>query len=87
MADDLPEVLKPTWFGKASRKDVSKKEIKEAEKEISNNPDYAKNGWTPEQLAIYFKERKAAQSNTVLYRKKPKPTRTNGRHNPHRWRK
>ena len=51
------------------------------------DPDYEKNGWTPEKLAIYFKERKESQSNAVLYRRVGKPKRTKGWHNAHQWRR
>ena len=79
-------ISRPAWFGKVTGRSVSKAELKDAKEHIEEEPDYARNGWTPETLAIYFKERKTAQSNTVLHRKRIKPTRTKGWHNAHRWR-
>ncbi len=83
----LAEISRPTWWGKATGKSISEAELKDAREHIEEDPDYARNGWTPETLAVYFKERKAAQSNNVLHRPKVKPTRTKGWHNAHRWRK
>lgn len=86
--DKLPiTISRPTWFGKVTGRSVSEAELKDAKQHIEEDPDYARNGWTPEALAIYFKERREAQSNTVLHRQKVKPTRTRGWHNPHRWRR
>ncbi len=87
--EDEPTIAisRPTWLGKATGRSVSEAELKDAREHIEEDPDYARNGWTPETLAIYFKERFAAQSNTVLHRPKVKPTRTKGWHNAHRWRR
>ena len=88
MSNEYDFVLsRPAWLGKVVRTDVSESEIKDAKEHIEREPDYAKNGWTPEALAIYFKERKSAQSTNVLDRRPERPTRTNGKHNPHRWRR
>lgn len=84
--EELFSIIKPSWLGKITRKEVTEKEIEDAREQIEAEPSYSANGWTPEDLAIYFKERKEAQSDTVLHRKPLKPTRTNGKHNPHRWR-
>lgn len=84
---DLPPIARPSWLGKSTRSSVTSDDISRAEEEIKNNPDLANNGWTKETLATYFKERTEAQSNTVLNRRKPRPTRTNGIHNAHRWRR
>lgn len=83
----LTLISRPAWLGKVTARSVSEAELKDAREHIEDDPDYARNGWTPETLAVYFKERKAAQSNTVLHRQKVKPTRTNGWHNAHRWRR
>ena len=83
----LITISRPSWLGKVTSRSVSEAELKDAEQHIEADPDYARNGWTPEALAIYFKERREAQSNTVLHRQKVKPNRTNGWHNPHRWRR
>ena len=83
----LTAITRPTWLGKVTSKSVSEAELKDAKEHIEADPDYARNGWTPEALAIYFKERREAQSNTVLHRQKVKPKRTNGWHNAHRWRR
>ncbi len=83
----LPTITLPSWFGKVSRSSVTADDLQDAREHIESNPDYAKNGWSPEALASYFKVRKEAQSNTVLHRRKSKPKRTNGWHNPHRWRR
>ncbi len=83
----LAGIFRPTWLGKATGRSVSEAELKDAREHIEEDPDYARNGWTPETLAIYFKERGAAQSNTVLHRPKVKPTRTKGWHNAHKWRR
>ena len=80
-------ISKPSWLGKAIGRSVSDAELKDAKEHIEVDPDYAKNGWTPETLAVYFKERREAQSNTVLYRKPVRPSRTKGWHNAHRWRR
>ena len=86
--DKFPSTIsRPTWLGKITGRSVSEAELKDAKEHIEVEPDYARNGWTPETLAVYFKERREAQSNAVLYRPKVKPTLTNGRHNPHRWRR
>jgi len=86
--DKLPiTISRPTWLGKVTGRSVSEAELKDAKEHIEADPDYARNGWTPEALAIYFKERREAQSNTVLHRQKVKPTRTKGWHNAHRWRR
>lgn len=86
--DKLPiTIARPTWLGKVTGRSVSEAELKDAKQHIETEPDYARNGWTPEALAIYFKERREAQSNTVLHRQKVKLTRTNGWHNAHRWRR
>ena len=86
-SNTLSEISRPTWWGKATSRSVSEAELKDAREHIEEDPDYAKNGWTPETLAVYFKERHAAQSNNVLYRPRVKPTRTKGLHNAHRWRR
>lgn len=83
----LAGISRPTWLGKVTGRSVSEAELKDAKEHIEVEPDYARNGWTPETLAIYFKERREAQSNTVLHRPKVKPTRTRGWHNAHRWRR
>jgi hypothetical protein len=86
--DKLPiTISRPTWLGKVTGRSVSEVELKDAKEHIEADPDYARNGWTPETLAIYFKERREAQSNTVLHRQKVKPTRTRGWHNAHKWRR
>ena len=86
--DKLPILIsRPSWLGKVTGRSVSKAELKDAKEHIEMDPDYARNGWTPETLAVYFKERREAQSNTVLHRQKVKPTRTKGWHNAHRWRR
>ncbi len=83
----LAGISRPSWLGKVTGRSISEAELKDATEHIEADPDYARNGWTPEALAIYFKERREAQSNTVLHRQKVKPTRTRGWHNPHRWRR
>ncbi len=83
----LASISKPSWLGKVTGRSISDKELKDAEEHIETQPDYARNGWTPEKLAIYFKERREAQSNNVLHRPKVRPKRTNGWHNAHRWRR
>ena len=83
----LIEISKPSWLGKIIGRSVSEAELKDAKEHIEEDPDYARNGWTPEALAVYFKERREAQSNNVLYRPKVRPNRTRGWHNPHRWRR
>ena len=86
--DEFPiTISRPTWLGKVTGRSVSESELKDAMEHIEADPDYARNGWTPENLAIYFKERREAQSNTVLHRQKVKPTRTKGWHNAHKWRR
>ncbi len=80
-------ISRPSWLGKVTGRSVSEAELKDAKQHIETEPDYTKNGWTPEALAIYFKERREAQSNTVLHRQKVKPNRTNGWHNAYRWRR
>ena len=89
MSDDIDLVLiaKPSWLGKINKKEITEDELKAARTEIESDSALSKNGWTPEKLATYFKERKEAQSNTVLYRRPVKPKRANGWHNPHRWRR
>lgn len=85
--DEVFNISKPSWLGKVTRGETTKEEIDDAEQHIKDEPSYAENGWTPETLAIYFKERKEAQSNNILSRRPTRPMRTNGRHNPHRWRR
>lgn len=86
--DDLLTLIsRPSWLGKITGRSVSEAELKDAKEHIEIEPDYARNGWTPETLAIYFKERREAQSNNVLHRPKVKPKRTNGWHNAHKWRR
>ncbi len=86
--DKLPiTISRPSWLGKVTGRSVSEAELKDAREHIETNSDYARNGWTPETLAVYFKERKVAQSNTVLHRQRVKPNRTRGWHNAHRWRR
>jgi len=80
-------ISKPSWLGKVIGRSVSDAELKDAKEHIEVDPDYARNGWTPETLAVYFKERREAQSNTVLHRKPVRPNRTKGWHNAHRWRR
>ncbi len=88
-SEDNPLILisRPAWLGKVTGRSVSEAELKDAKEHIEADPDYARNGWTPETLAVYFKERSAAQSNTVLHRQRVKPNRTRGWHNAHRWRR
>ena len=83
----LPAVTRPLWFGKATRQSITPAEVQEAAEQIASEPNYAKNGWTPETLAVYFKERTAAHSNTILRRRPARPKRTVGWHNPHKWRR
>lgn len=80
-------ISRPTWLGKATGRSISEAELKDAKEHIDGDPDYARNGWTPETLAVYFKERSVAQSNSVLHRQRVKPSRTKGWHNAHRWRR
>lgn len=89
LADDeaLPPIARPLWLGKATNQSTTEKEIAEAAEAMEHEPGYARNGWTPETLAAYFKERKVAQSDFVLHRRPTRPTRTNGWHNAHRWRR
>ena len=83
----LAIISKPSWLGKVTGRSVSEVELKDAKEHIEMDPDYARNGWTPETLAVYFKERREAQSTTVLHRKPVRPKRTRGLHNAHRWRR
>lgn len=85
---DFDYVLsRPAWFGKTARAEVTKEELKDAQDHLDGNPEYSKNGWTAESLAIYFKERSNAQSGTILDRRPERPVRTNGKHDPFRWRR
>ncbi len=86
-ADDLPVIGKISWLGKVAKNDVTEQEIAEAKEVIDADPALVKNGWTPTALAKYFRERKEAQADVVLRRRKTRPTRTNGRYNAHRWRR
>ena len=83
----LLHISQPTWLGKVTGRSVSEVELKDAKEHIEEDPDYARNGWTPEALAVYFKERREANSNAVLHRQKVKPNRTRGWHNAHKWRR
>lgn len=85
--DAPPAIARPRWLGETSRKTVSPEDLREAAEVIKDDPSHAKNGWTPETLAAYFKERKGAQSDTVFHRRPSRPLRTKGWHNPHRWRR
>lgn len=89
MSEDehVPAVSRPLWLGKSLRSSASAVDIKAAAAEMEQDPSYEKNGWTPEALATYFKERTEAEANSVLHRRPVKPTRTKGWHNGHRWRR
>ena len=79
----------PEWYdkilGRTPKTEVTQAELDAAAAEIKEEPGLAKNGWTPQTLAAYFKER---GGNDYTPRKVVKrPTRTNGWHNPHKWRR
>jgi hypothetical protein len=53
---------------------------------VELTPEEIKNGWTPEKLEAYLRERAAAASKAVF--KKPSlPREQNNRYSVHRWRR
>lgn len=90
--DDLPEgllpaVFRPGWMDRITGNSVTEKDIKKAKDMIEGDPNIAKNGWTPEALAKYFKQQEESHSNKILHRRSPRPIRQNGKYNAHRWRR
>ncbi len=86
----MSEIQRPAWLDKLRGRpvhtgEVSDAEVEDAKAAMELDPGLAKNGWTPEKLAAYFKERGGADFRPVS--RKRKPTRTNGKHHPHRWRR
>jgi hypothetical protein len=82
-------VSRPSWLNKLKGKptpgELSEKDVEQAAEDIEKEPNLAKNGWSPKTLASYYKERELA--GPTGRPPKIKPTRTNGWHNPHKWRK
>ncbi len=85
----MEPLAKPPWLeklrGAPSTTEVTKSEVAAAQKYMDEDPGLAKNGWTAEKLAAYHKER--GGSDYRPSKRKRRPTRTNGKHNPHRWRR
>ena len=82
------DIARPSWLDKirggVSTKEVTKDEVAKAREELAADPNKEKNGWTPEKLAAYHKGRGGDFYTPRTARRRPK--RTNGKHNPHRWR-
>ena len=96
MSDDEPqdEIARPPWLdrlrGGVSEVEVTKDEVEAARREIEAQPKMGRSkthpdGWTPERLAAYYKGRGGLDFTPTKQRRRP--TRTNGLHNPHRWRR
>ena len=82
-------VFRPVWLdklhGKVSVNEVKEDEVEKARLAMEDDSGLAKNGWTPEKLAAYFKERGGNDFRPSNKRKRP--TRTRGKHNPFKWRR
>lgn len=84
---DLSPIQKPAWLGKVTKSTVSSSDLDKAKAIMKEDPSHEKNGWTPEKLALYFRERETAQAGKVFHQGPKKPKKTNGLHNGHRWRR
>lgn len=58
-----------------------------AERLIEPTDEERRNGWTPETLTKYIRERESAQSKSIIDRQPAKPQVANGRYSPFNWRK
>lgn len=85
----MEPISRPQWLDKirggVTQHEVTKAEIEAAKKYMESDPGLAKNGWTAQELAAYHKGRGGLDFTPVIRKRKPK--RTNGKHNPHRWRR
>ena len=91
----LRELSRPLWLTKlgagATESEVSAEEVRRAAEDIEADPGLSHNGWTPKKLAAYYKSRGVGTSKSGVpdftpVRRHRKPTRTNSKYNPHRWR-